>query len=131
MWQMKLNLIYLKQSILLFVSKMPQTFALLFILFSFPAQSRNERVTSSTAGGPAPFQINRSNGETGPAADNLSPGCHTVSVTGAEGCMETLTVYDEYRFRNCRGNDAPKWITVSYSCHRTDKNQTEREGIFD
>lgn len=56
------------------------------------AQSQNGSVTVSIVGGLAPFQINWSNGETGPTAVNLSPGNHTVSVTGAEGCIETLNI---------------------------------------
>ena len=41
----------------------------------------------AVSGGLPPYSIQWDNGQTGPTADSLSPGAHTVTVTDAAGCV--------------------------------------------
>lgn len=48
--------------------------------------------SASASGGVPPYTFRWDNGETTAAAVNLTPGAHTVTVTGANGCTATATV---------------------------------------
>lgn len=48
--------------------------------------------SASASGGVPPYTFRWDNGETTAAAVNLTPGAHTVTVTGTNGCTATATV---------------------------------------
>ena len=50
----------------------------------------NGQVEVDIAGGTIPYTVNWSNGDVGYVANNLEAGSHTVYVTDANGCMDSL-----------------------------------------
>ncbi len=63
------------------------------LLSSTPAcGGNNGTATVQTTGGTPGYAYLWSNGDTGPTADGLAPGQHTVTVSDANQCLETFTL---------------------------------------